>query len=82
MGQIVIELPLEINRIYQIENKEFAAEVLANLEKSARQMENPSAELLEFLEDMEDIAAARESLREADEKGTKSWEEVKAELGL
>jgi len=80
MGQIIIELPLEVSRIYQIKNKEFATEVLASLEKSARQMENPPAELIEYLEDLEDIIAAREALREAEEKGTKSWEEIKAEL--
>ena len=82
MGQIIIELPLEISRIYQIKNKEFAAEVLASLEKSASQMENTPAELIEYLEDLEDIIAAREALREAEEKGTKSWEEFKAELKL
>ncbi|MDQ3749824.1 MAG: hypothetical protein M3367_12575 [Acidobacteriota bacterium] len=80
MGQIIIELPLEVSRIYQIKNKEFATEVLASLEKSARQMENPPAELIEYLEDLEDIISAREALREAEEKGTKSWEEIKAEL--
>ncbi len=80
MGQIIIELPLEVSRIYQIKNKEFATEVLASLEKSARQMENPPAELIEYLEDLEDIISAREALCEAEEKGTKSWEEIKAEL--
>ncbi len=79
MGQIIIELPLEISRVYQIENKEFATEVLASLEKSARQMKNPPAEVLEYLEDLEDIIAARQALAE---EGRISWDDVKKELDL
>jgi hypothetical protein len=82
MGQIVIELPLDISRFYQVDDKAFADEVLASLEKSARRMKNPPPELIEYMEDLEDIIAAQEALSEAEEKGTKSWEDVKTELNL
>lgn len=39
-------------------------------------------ELLELLEDYVDLADAREALAEARCDGTRSWEDVKAELGL
>jgi len=39
-------------------------------------------ELLEALEDRLDIEEAREALAEAKEKGTVSWEKIKADLGL
>ena len=39
-------------------------------------------ELLEELEDRHDLEAARAALGEASEKGTVSWEAIKAELDL
>ena len=39
-------------------------------------------ELLEELEDRHDLEAARAALGEAREKGTVSWEAIKAELDL
>lgn len=39
-------------------------------------------ELLELLEDYVDLQAAKKALREARKQGTRSWEDVKAELGL
>jgi len=39
-------------------------------------------ELLEKLEDQIDIEEARAALAEAKEKGTISWEKIKADLGL
>ena len=78
MGQIVIETPLDISRIYQIDNKEFAAEMVASLEKSARQLKNPPPELVEYLDDIQDIIAAREALSE---EGVIGFEEVKEKLG-
>jgi uncharacterized protein YfcZ (UPF0381/DUF406 family) len=79
MGQIVIETPFEISRIYRIESKEFADEVLASLEKSAQQMKNPPLEIIEYLEDIEDLIAARKALSE---EGSVSFDEVKKEIGL
>ncbi|MCY7374730.1 MAG: hypothetical protein LH472_02005 [Pyrinomonadaceae bacterium] len=79
MGQIVIETPFEISRIYKIESRELAAELLASLEKSAQQMQDPPPEIFEYFEDIEDIIAAREALSE---EGTISFEDVKKELGL
>ena len=79
MGQIVIETPLDISRIYQIDNKEFAAEMVASLEKSAQQLVNPPPELLEYLDDIQDILAAREALAE---EGVISFEAAKKTLGL
>ncbi len=75
----MIETPLDISRIYQIDNKEFAAEMVASLEKSARQLVNPPPELLEYLDDIQDILAAREALAE---EGVISFEEAKKTLGL
>ena len=79
MGQIVIETPLDISRIYQIDNKEFAAEMVASLEKSAQQLVNPPPELLEYLDDIQGILAARKALVE---EGVISFEEAKKTLGL
>ena len=39
-------------------------------------------ELLELLEDYVDLRAAKKALQEARRQGTRSWDEVKAELGL
>lgn len=39
-------------------------------------------ELLELLEDYVDLRAAKKALQEAAKQGTRSWAEVKAELGL
>ena len=39
-------------------------------------------ELLELLEDYVDLAAAKKALEEVRLQGTRSWDEVKAELGL
>ena len=39
-------------------------------------------ELLEELEDRIDVIEGLQALAEAQEKGTKRWEEVRAELGL
>ena len=39
-------------------------------------------ELLEELEDRIDVVEGLQALAEAQEQGTKRWEEVKAELGL
>ena len=39
-------------------------------------------ELLEELEDQLDLEEARAALREAEERGTVSWESLKAELDL
>jgi len=39
-------------------------------------------ELLEELEDRVDVIEGLQALAEAQEQGTRSWEEVRAELGL
>ena len=39
-------------------------------------------ELLELLEDYLDVRAARKALQEARKHGTRSWDDVKRELGL
>ena len=39
-------------------------------------------ELLELLEDYLDVRAARKALQEARKQGTRSWDDVKRELGL
>jgi prevent-host-death family protein len=39
-------------------------------------------ELLEELEDRVDVIEALQALAEAQEQGTRSWKEVRAELGL
>jgi hypothetical protein len=39
-------------------------------------------ELLEELEDRIDVIEGLQALAEAQEQGTRQWEEVKAELGL
>lgn len=68
MGQLIIEVPQKMNRKITVENAEFAAEVVRQIE--------------ELLEDMEDIRDARAALAEAEEKGTIAWEDVKARLNL
>ncbi|MBA2493442.1 MAG: hypothetical protein H0V31_01940 [Acidobacteria bacterium] len=78
MGQLIIEIPFDVNRCYQIKNTKLAADVLAKLDMLALG-KNPTRRQLE---DLEDLIAAEESLAEAKEKGTISWEEIKAEFNL
>ncbi len=41
MGQVVIELPQDVKRFYQIESVEFGEEILQNLEEMERKMKSP-----------------------------------------
>lgn len=75
MGQLIIEIPFNVTRRYQIEDAEVAADVLANLDKMSLG-ENPTREQLE---DSEDLIAAEKSYAE---EGRISFKELKAELGL
>jgi hypothetical protein len=80
MGQIVIETPTPGYRFYRIESEDAASKVIAEIEEAADRLENLSDLSIELLEDIEDIIVAREAIKEAEQTGTKSWEEVKAEL--
>ena len=75
MGQLIIEIPFEITRRYQIKNIKLAADVLAKLDMLSLG-KNPTRRQLE---DLEDLIAAEESYAE---KGRISWEDLKAELDL
>ncbi len=78
MGQLIIEIPFDITRRYQIKNTKLAADVLAKLDMLSFG-KNPTRRQLE---DLEDLIAAEESYLEAKEKGTISWEEIKAEFNI
>ncbi len=78
MGQLIIEIPFEITRRYQIKNTKLAADVLAKLDLLSFG-KNPTRRQLE---DLEDLLAAEESYLEVKEKGTISREAIKAEFDL
>lgn len=79
MGQIVIEAPIKGSIFYKVSGKKAVTAVLANLEKEADRLGDPSRETEELLDDIDDIIAAREALAE---EGSISFEELKKELGL
>ncbi len=78
MGQLIIEIPFDLTRRYQIKNTKLAADVLAKLDLLSFG-KNPTRRQIE---DLEDLLAAEESYLEAKEKGTISREEIKAEFNL
>lgn len=78
MGQLIIEIPFDLTRRYQIKNTKLAADVLAKLDMLSFG-KNPTRRQIE---DLEDLLAAEESYLEAKEKGTISREEIKAEFNL
>ncbi len=78
MGQLIIEIPFDVTRRYQIKNTKLAADVLAKLDMLSFG-KNPTRRQIE---DLEDLLAAEESYLEAKEKGTISREEIKAEFNL
>jgi hypothetical protein len=77
MGKIIINLPLNINRRYLLNDVESAAALLQGLEESAIRIkvntEAPTAE------DLADVRAAKRAKRE---KGFITLEQLKAELNL
>ncbi len=78
MGQITIEVPQKINRSYRIIDRETAAKLLSDLEKSKAAAKNKKLSA----EDLEDIREAKKAKREAEKYGTIAWEDVKKELNL
>ncbi len=78
MGQLIIEIPFDVTRRYQIKNTKLAADVLAKLDMLSFG-KNPTRRQIE---DLEDLLAAEESYLEAKEKGTISREEIKAEFNV
>ncbi|MBA4121269.1 MAG: hypothetical protein H0X72_02240 [Acidobacteria bacterium] len=75
MGQLIIEIPFDVTRRYQIKNTKLAADMLAKLDMLSLG-ENPPRQQIE---DLEDLIAAEESYAE---EGRISWKNLKAELGL
>jgi len=75
MGQLIIEIPFDVTRRYQIKNTKLAADVLAKLDMLSFG-KNPTRRQIE---DLEDLLAAEEAIAE---KGRISWADLKAELGL
>ena len=81
MGEIKITLPQKVNRKYQIDDADFAAELLEVLEQTAIRVKNNPARL--SAEDIADIKASDKSLKDYLETGISySWKDIKAELGL
>jgi hypothetical protein len=77
MGKIIIELPLDINRRYQLNSVESATLLLQGLEASANLVEeNPDTPTAE---DLADVRAAKRARRE---KGFLTIEQLEAELSL
>jgi hypothetical protein len=77
MGKIIIDLPLDINRRYQLNNAESATLLLQGLEASAKLIEeNPDTPTAE---DLADVRAARRARRE---KGFLTVEQLETELSL
>ena len=75
MGQLIIEIPFDVTRRYQIKNTKLAADVLAKLDMLSFG-KNPTRRQIE---DLEDLLAAEEAIAE---EGRISWADLKAELGL
>lgn len=75
MGQLIIEIPFDVTRRYQIKNTKLAADVLAKLDMLSFG-KNPTRRQIE---DLEDLLAAEEAVAE---EGRISWEDLKVELGL
>lgn len=75
MGQLIIEIPFDVTRRYQIKNTKLAADVLAKLDLLSIG-KNPTRRQIE---DLEDLIAAEAALAE---EGRISWEDLKAELGV
>jgi len=76
MGKIIIDLPLNINRCYRLNDVESATLLLQNLEASAQRVKENSADAAE---DLADIRAAKRARKE---KGFLTIEQLKAELNL
>jgi hypothetical protein len=77
MGKIIIELPLDINRRYQLNSVESATLLLQGLEVSANLIEENSD--TPTAEDLADVRAAKRARRE---KGFLTVEQLEAELSL
>lgn len=76
MGKIIIDLPLNINRRYQLNDVEAATLLLQSLEASAPRIKGNSDTAAE---DLADVRAAK---RDRKEKGFLTIEQLKAELNL
>ncbi|MDQ3131506.1 MAG: hypothetical protein M3Q99_12195 [Acidobacteriota bacterium] len=75
MGQIIIDLPLRVKRHYKIDDVESANQLLADLQNTARRVEDNAEKLT--AEDLADIRAAKR----AREKGEfVAWEDAEAFL--
>ncbi len=75
MGQLIIEIPFDVTRRYQIKNTKLAADVLAKLDMLVFGKKPTRRQI----EDLEDLLAAEEAIAE---KGQVSWKDLKAELDL
>ena len=76
MGQIIIDLPVRVQRHYQIDDVESATQLLVTLQNTARQIETDDAEKL-TAEDAADIRAAK---RARDKGEFVAWEDAKSFL--
>jgi hypothetical protein len=84
MGEIVIEIPHKKIRRYRLKDRRVIANILSDLDSSAKRVENGDTQLSnEELEELADIAASTKALREIVKTGkVYTWEAVKGELGI
>lgn len=74
MGKLIIELPLKVNRHYQLNDGELAEALLEFVESKARRIKNKPSQ--------EDVADIRSAKRARAKGEFIAWEDVKAFLDL
>ncbi len=73
MGQVVIEVPQDINRFYQVENVELGAEILQDLEAMKLEAKSPRIPAI--------IPPRRNSLKEDGDAVLGIWADREEEAG-
>lgn len=76
MGKLLIELPNNINRHYQVDDEDFARELIKALDSSAHRVKN-NPSLSEVEQDAQDVRRANRILKNGE---FVSWEEAEAYL--